>query len=164
MLAAQGHVNQTLLAELMREPYLALKPPKTTGPELFGAQYGAPVWERAQALGLGKEDTLATITAFTAHSIARAYHDFLPSQPDEIIVSGGGARNPVLMQMLRDLLAPARLVTSDQLGLDADAKEAIAFAVIAYETWHGRPGNVAAATGARHPVVLGSITPGAARR
>lgn len=159
-LAARGHIDQALLAELLQEPYLALKPPKTTGPELFGAQYGAPLWERAQARGVGTEDILATVTAFTAQSIARAYADFLPSRPDEVIVSGGGARNPVLMHMLRDLLAPARLLTSDEVGLDAEAKEAIAFAVIAYETWHGRPGNVAAATGARHPVVLGSITPG----
>lgn len=158
-LAARGHVDRRLLAELLREPYLALKPPKTTGPELFGAQYGAPIWERAQGRGLANEDIVATVTAFTAHSIARAYGDFLPSQPDEVIVSGGGARNPVLMQMLGEQIAPARLLTSDAVGLDAEAKEAIAFAVLAYETWHGRAGNVAAATGARHPVVLGSITP-----
>ncbi|MBI4785572.1 MAG: N-acetylmuramic acid 6-phosphate etherase [Chloroflexi bacterium] len=158
-LAAQGRVDDTLLAELMTEPFLAQQPPKTTGPELFGAQYGAPVWERAKRRGLHNEDIVATLTAFTAHSIARAYREFLPTQPDEVIVSGGGALNPVLMQILRDLVAPARVITSDDFGLPAEAKEAIAFALLAHETWHSRPGNVPAATGARHPVVLGNITP-----
>ena len=157
-LAAQGRVDDTLLAELMTEPFLAQKPPKTTGPELFGAQYGAPVWDRAKSRGLRNEDIVATMTAFTAHSIARAYRDFLPTWPDEVIVSGGGALNPVLMQMLRDLLAPVRVLSSDDFGLPTEAKEAIAFAVLAYETWYSRPGNVPAATGARHPVILGNIT------
>ena len=157
-LAAQGRVDDALLTELMTEPFLAQKPPKTTGPELFGAQYGAPVWERAKSRGLRNEDIIATMTAFTAHSIARSYRDFLPTRPDEVIVSGGGALNPVLMQMLRDQLAPARVLTSDDFGLPTEAKEAIAFAVLAYETWYSRPGNVPAATGARHPVILGNIT------
>ncbi len=80
--------------------------------------------------------------------------------PDEVIVSGGGALNPTLMGMLRAELAPAHVITSDDLGLPAEAKEAVAFAVLAYETWHGRPGNLPSATGARRAVVLGSITPG----
>jgi N-acetylmuramic acid 6-phosphate etherase len=158
-LAARGHVDETLLAELMREPYLKQTPPKTTGRELFGAQFGARVWEKAQARGLRAEDIVATMTAFTARSIAQAYRDFLPAPPDQVIVSGGGAHNPVLMAMLRDGLAPAQVLRSDDLGLSSEAKEAIAFAVLAYETWFGRPGNLATATGARHPVVLGSITP-----
>ncbi len=158
-LAAQGQVNAALLAELMQEPYLRQTPPKTTGRELFGAQFGARVWEQAQALGMADLDIIATLTAFTAHSIARAYQDFLPHMPDEVIVSGGGARNPTLMALLRDQLAPARVLTSDEIGLLSDAKEAIAFAMLAYETWHNRPGNLPAATGANHPVVLGTITP-----
>ena len=80
--------------------------------------------------------------------------------PDEVIVSGGGALNPTLMGMLRAALSPAHVITSDDLGLPAEAKEAVAFAVLAYETWHGRPGNLPGATGARRAVVLGSITPG----
>ena len=158
-LAARGRVDETLLAELMREPYLRQAPPKTTGRELFGAQFGARVWEKAHARGLRDEDIVATMTAFTARSIAQAYRDFLPVPPDQVIVSGGGAHNPVLMAMLRDQLAPAQVLRSDDLGLSSEAKEAIAFAVLAYETWFGRPGNLATATGARHPVVLGSITP-----
>jgi anhydro-N-acetylmuramic acid kinase len=160
-LASQGRVDEALLAELMQEPFLREKPPKTTGRELFGVQYGARVWEQAKARGLPDADIVATLTAFTAASIARAYADFLPTPVSEVIVSGGGALNPVLFEMLRERLAPARLLRSDDLGLGAEAKEAIAFAVLAYETWFGRPGNVPAATGARHPVVLGSITPGA---
>ncbi len=160
-LASQGHVDEVLLAELMREPFLHEKPPKTTGRELFGVQYGARVWEQAKARALPDADIVATLTAFTAASIARAFGDFLPTPLDEVIVSGGGALNPVLVGMLRERLAPARLLRSDDLGLGAEAKEAIAFAVLAYETWFGRPGNIPAATGARHPVVLGSITPGA---
>jgi len=159
-LAAQGTVDAELLAELMDEPYLRLPPPKTTGRELFGAQLGAQVWERGKARSLSDADIVATLTAYTARSIAQAYRDFLPGMPDEVIVSGGGALNPSLMGMLRAALLPASVLTSDDLGLPAEAKEAVAFAVLAYETWHGRPGNLPSATGARWAVVLGSITPG----
>lgn len=159
-LAAHGRVDETLLHELLQEPYLHASPPKTTGRELFGAQFSARVWERARARGLGDYDIVATLTAFTAHSIARAYRDFLPTFPDEVIVSGGGARNTTLMQMLRELLAPARVMPIDEFGIPSEAKEALAFAVLAYETYHHRPSNLPAATGARRAVVLGSITPG----
>jgi anhydro-N-acetylmuramic acid kinase len=160
-LAAQGRVNDKLLRELMDEPYLKQSPPKTTGRELFGAQFGAPVWERAQARGLSDHDIVATFTAFTARSIAHAYRDFLPTRVDEVVVSGGGALNRTLMQMLRDLLAPARVIAIDELGVKSEAKEALAFAILAHETWFQRAGNVPAATGARHAVILGNITPGA---
>lgn len=159
-LAAQGRVSDLLLAELLQEPYLRLPPPKTTGRELFGSQYGAQVWQRGHELGLAANDIIATVTAFSAHSIARAYADFLPQPPDEVIVSGGGAFNHTLLAMLADLLPASRVMTISDLGLPADAKEAAAFAVLAHETWHGRSGNWPPATGAAHPVVLGSITPG----
>jgi anhydro-N-acetylmuramic acid kinase len=158
-LAARGCVDAVLLAELMQEPYLRQSPPKTTGRELFGVQFGARVWEQAKTRGLSDHDIVATLTAFTALSIAQAYRDFLPRNPDEVIVSGGGARNLTLMRMLRDQLTPAHILTSDDVGLSSEAKEAVAFAVLAYETWHNRPGNLPAATGASHPVVLGNITP-----
>jgi len=158
-LAAQGRVDDILLVELMQELYLRQPPPKTTGRELFGVQFGARVWEQAKRRELRDHDIVATLTAFTAHSIAQAYRDFLPCFPDEVIVSGGGTRNPTLMAMLRDQLAPAHVIASDDLGLSSEAKEAVAFAVLAYETWHGRPGNLPAATGASRPVVLGNITP-----
>lgn len=163
-LAAQGCVDETLLRELLQEPFLHARPPKTTGRELFGAQFGAAVWARAKARGARDYDIVATLTAFTAHSIAQAYRDFLPTRVDEVIVSGGGARNLTLMRMLRELLAPARVIPIDELGIASEAKEALAFAVLAYETFHQRPGNLPSATGARHPVVLGSSTPGAQQR
>jgi N-acetylmuramic acid 6-phosphate etherase len=158
-LAARGRMDEALLRELLREPYLHQPPPKTTGRELFGAQFGARVWEQGLAQGLAPEDIVATLTAFTAASIAQAYRDFLPTLPDEVIVSGGGARNPTLMAMLRDHLPGIRVVPSDAVGLGVEAKEAVAFAVLAYETWHGRPGNLPAATGAHRAVILGDITP-----
>ena len=160
-LAAQGRVDAELLTALLQEPYLHRSPPKTTGRELFGAQFGARVWEQALARKLRPADIIATLTAFTAASIAQAYRDFLPTLPDEVIVSGGGTRNPTLMAMLRDQLPGIRVIPSDDVGLGVEAKEAVAFAVLAYETWHGRPGNLPAATGARNPVILGNITPGA---
>ncbi len=161
-LAARGQVDQTLLEKwIAAEPYFRLAPPKTTGRELFGAQYGAHLWAEAQARGLTDADYVATVTAFTARSIANAYREFLPEMPDEVVVSGGGAYNPTLLGMLAAEIAPAPVVTIDALGMPSDAKEAVAFAVLAYETWHNRPGNLPSATGARRPVVLGCITPGA---
>ena len=158
-LAAQGRVDETLLAELMQEPYLKQAPPKTTGRELFGAQFGALVWDKAKSRRTSDTDIIATLTAFTAHSITQAYRDFLPRWPDEVIVSGGGSLNRTLMAMLRNQLAPARVFPIDELGLPSEAKEAVAFAILAYETCHHRPGNLPAATGASHPVVLGTVTP-----
>jgi anhydro-N-acetylmuramic acid kinase len=157
-LAAQGCVDETLLAEWLTEPYYQLPPPRTTGRELFGRQRAVEYWQQATQRGLSPNDILATLTALTARSIDHAYRAFLPALPNEIIVSGGGARNRTLMSMLAERLAPARVTTSDEYGLGIEAKEAVAFAVLAYETWHQRPGNVPAATGARKPVVLGNIT------
>jgi anhydro-N-acetylmuramic acid kinase len=162
--AARGHIDESLLAQWMaNEPYFQQAPPKTTGRELFGAAYEEQLWQQAQRLGLDEADYLGTLTALTARSIACAYRNFLPAMPDEMILSGGGARNPTLMKMLAAELAPARLRTSDELGLQSEAKEAALFALLAYETWHGRPSNLPAATGAKHAVVLGDITLGGER-
>lgn len=158
--AQRGKVDEALLAELMEHPYLKMSPPKTTGREVFGQAFGDTVWQHSQARGLGAADLVATVTAFTAHSIAQAYRDFLPRFPDEVILSGGGAQNQALGAMLREQLAPARILLSDHVGIPSQAKEAIAFAVLAYESYHGRPGNLPAATGASTHVVLGNITPG----
>lgn len=163
VLAGQGRTDPVLLAELLADPYLRQAPPKTTGREYFGASYGQRVWDTARARGLSDPALIATLTAFTAHSIAQAYRDFLPRLPDEVIVSGGGAYNSTLIAHLREALAPARIRLCDEIGLAAAAKEAVAFAVLAYETWHGRPGNLPAATGARQAVILGNITPAAPR-
>lgn len=159
-LAARGRVNAALLAEWLAEPYFRQPPPKTTGRELFGSQYGEGLWRQIQAAGLPDEDAVATATALTAHSIVQAYRDSLPRIPDEVIVSGGGTHNATLMAMLHALLPQTQVRASDELGLPSSAKEAVAFAVLAYETWRGRPGNLPAATGAARPAMLGSLTPG----
>jgi len=160
-LAARGRLDERLLAELMAHPYLALPPPKTAGREQFGMTFGAKVWAQAGAQGLCAEDVVTTLTAFTAASIADAYRRFLPQVPSEVILGGGGANNPTLVAMLRQRLAPARLTTHEELGLSSEAKEAIAFAVLAFETLHGRPGNLPTCTGAGTQTVLGKIVPGA---
>lgn len=160
-LAGQGKVAEKLLDQWIgNEPYFKLTPPKTTGRELFGEQYGAVLWNLAKHANLSDADFAATITAFTARTIAHAYRDFLPALPEEVVVSGGGAYNRALLKMLAAEIAPARVRTIDELGMSPDAKEAVAFAVLAYETWHNRPSNLPSATGARKLVVLGSITPG----
>jgi len=159
-LARRGAVSRPLLAEWMSRAYFRRRPPKTTGREEFGRPAADRMYRQALGKGLEPRDALATATALTAESIAQAYRRFLPGTVDEVIVSGGGARNRTLMAMLADRLAPARVMTSDEFGLDADAKEAVAFAVLAAETIRGRPGNVPAATGARRAVVLGKIVPG----
>jgi len=164
-LAARGKIDQPLLASwLQNEPFFHQTPPKTTGREQFGEQTLVKFSQQAQEHQLNDSDYLATLSALTTHSIAAAYRDFLPIFPEEVIVSGGGSHNPVLMNSLKTLLAPARVLASDDLGLPTQAKEAVAFAVLAYETYHNRPGNLPAATGASHRVILGSITPGGSFR
>ena len=159
-LARRGRVHQDLLARLMRHPYLRRRPPKSTGPEEFGSGFAAAVVSEALAGGIGAGDLVATLTAFTAESIADAYRRFLPGPPDEVLLCGGGARNPALVDRLRGCLPAANVLLTDSYGLDADAKEAACFALLAAETIRGRPGNVPAATGAARAVVLGKIVPG----
>jgi anhydro-N-acetylmuramic acid kinase len=150
-IAARGRVNAALLRELMRDPYYRRKPPKSAGRE----QYGAAFVERLRRAGLPLEDLVATATVLTAATIALAVRQFGPA---ELIASGGGVHNPQIMAHLAGFLPDAAISTSTDHGIDADAKEAIAFAVLAYETWRGRPANLPSATGARRAVVLGDIT------
>lgn len=161
-LAAAGQLHEALLAELLTHPYFALQPPKSTGREEFGQPYAAAVIARGRAIGLNDADLAATVTAFTAHSIADAYRRFVtPLTPLEaVLLGGGGARNPTLRRLLTTALAPLPVTLTDDWGLPSDAKEAIAFAVLAYETAHGRIGALPTTTGARCPAILGSIAPG----
>ncbi|WP_216902241.1 anhydro-N-acetylmuramic acid kinase [Nocardia alni] len=154
--AARGRVDDDLLRLLLAEPYFRLPPPKTTGKELFHRGYLERVLRGRM---LTPTDIVATVTALTAHTIADALAPFAPA---EVIASGGGTRNPVLMSMLAEKLPAARLLTSDHLGLPSAAKEATAFAVLGFLTAHGLPGNHPACTGAARPVVLGSVTLGTA--
>jgi anhydro-N-acetylmuramic acid kinase len=159
-MAWRGRVSEKLLAELLRHPYLRRRPPKSTGREMFGPQFTDAFYARAYKAGLSAEDIVATLTAFTAASIAQAYARFLPGPVDEVVLCGGGARNATLVAMLCEWLAPADLVIVDDLGVSADAKEAVSFAILAYATIRGEPSNVPSATGAGRAVVLGKIVPG----
>jgi anhydro-N-acetylmuramic acid kinase len=153
--AARGKIDAALLAELNRHPYLTRPPPKSTGRELFGKSFAYPLLARFNDR---LDDLLATLTRFSADAIARSYRELCPALPDEVFVSGGGALNPILMRHLRELLSPIPVATTDALGIDPKAKEAIAFAVLANETLFGHPGNVPSVTGARGPRVLGKIS------
>ena len=160
-LAARGTVDEALLSRLMRHPFLRRRPPKTTGREEFGRQFADKVFGTGRARGLSPADIIATATAFTARSIADAYARHLPARVDEVILCGGGASNPTLVWMLREALTGGPIVRNmRELGIDPDAKEAISFALLAYLTVHGLPGNVPSATGAARQVVLGKIVPG----
>jgi len=160
LLAAQGTVDEMWLQDMLAHPYYERKPPKTTGRELFGATQAAELVQAGQARGLNDSSIIATLTALTAASIADAYRRFAPAPMTEVILGGGGARNPTLVHMLRHWLAPATVLKHEDVGLDSDNKEALVFALLAYETWHARPGIRPAFTGASHPVILGQITPG----
>ncbi|MGW4080574.1 anhydro-N-acetylmuramic acid kinase [Streptomyces asiaticus] len=154
-MAARGTVHEPLLERLLAEPYYALPAPKTTGKELFHASYLRAAL--AAAGPVPDDDVLATVTELTARTVADAVRSV---HATEVIASGGGTRNPTLMRALRRELGPIALRTSDDLGLPAAAKEAYAFAVLAFLTAHGLAGTVPSCTGARHASVLGSITPG----
>ncbi|MFE5917441.1 anhydro-N-acetylmuramic acid kinase [Streptomyces sp. NPDC056468] len=154
-LAGRGSVHEPLLLRLLEEPYYALPAPKTTGKEHFHLGH-----LRDALAGFGTlpaEDVVATLTMLTARTVADAVRAMGAT---EVIASGGGTRNPVLMRMLGQRLPGVALRTSDELGLPSAAKEAYAFAVLGFLTAHGLPGTVPSATGARHARVLGSITPG----
>jgi anhydro-N-acetylmuramic acid kinase len=157
--AAKGRIDENLLRKLLAHPYLKQEPPKTTGRETFGADFVLPLL-RAKG-GQTGVDVLATLTAFTAHSVKQAFDDFVAprARPTEIIVSGGGVKNLTLMGHLRRLFPREKVLSLAETGLDPDAKEALIFAVLANETVHGVPNNVPGATGARWPTVLGKVTP-----
>jgi anhydro-N-acetylmuramic acid kinase len=156
-IAASGEVDPKLLAKLLRDKYFRQKPPKTAGREQYGSDYVSKLLDTE----LSSEDLIATATALTAESIAAGVRNFvLPDmRVDEIFVSGGGTHNVTLMRMLRKAMDPIPVKETTEVGLDVDAKEAIAFAVLAYETLHSRPSNIPMATGAKRAVVLGKITP-----
>ena len=157
--AAKGRIDENLLRKLLAHPYLKQPPPKTTGREAFGADFVLPLL-RAKG-GQTGVDVLATLTAFSAHSVKQAFDDFVAprARPTEIIVSGGGVHNLTLMGHLRHLFPREKVLSLAETGLDPDAKEALIFAVLANETVHGVPNNVPGATGARWPTVLGKVTP-----
>jgi anhydro-N-acetylmuramic acid kinase len=149
---------------LHRHPYLALPPPKSTGRETFGRPFVYPLLDRWAGRAPSApersplDDLLATLTRFTAETIVRAYREHLPVFPDEVYLCGGGAANSTLRAHLTELCSPVPVRDTGTLGIDPQAKEAVAFAVLANETLFGHPGNVPRATGAAGGRVLGKIT------
>ena len=157
--AARGRVDAPLLESLLRHPFLRRKPPRSTGREEFGARFVAEARRRRPRLP--PDDLVATLTRFSAEATADAWRRFvLPrARPDEALLSGGGARNPVLARFLAEALAPIPVRALDDAGFPGAAREAAAFALLASETLAGVPSNVPAATGAARRVVLGKVTP-----
>jgi anhydro-N-acetylmuramic acid kinase len=153
-LARRGKVDGKLIGNLLKRAYYREAPPKTAGRE----QYGREFVKKLRETELSLLDLIATMTAFTPATIAAGVNRFVQFPVDEIIVSGGGTHNTQMLAYLKAFLPGARVRTTNEFGVDADAKEAIAFAMLAYETWHRRPGNLPSATGARRAVILGKIS------
>jgi anhydro-N-acetylmuramic acid kinase len=164
--AASGRVLDDVVRKLVRAPFFRQKPPRTAGREEFGREYAGRFLEICRSAS--KPDVVATATALTARSIAGSVRRFvLPKfagrrnrADHQMIVSGGGSKNPTLMRMLREEITPMGISVhfSDEFGLPAEAKEAVAFALLAHETWHRRPSNVPSATGAKRAAILGKIS------
>lgn len=161
-MAASGKVDRELLAQLLSHPYFDRKPPKTTGRELFGEAYAEGVLEEAGKRGLGPADFLATVTALTAESIAGACRRFICPfhKPGRMLVGGGGSFNRTLMGMLREAMRPlgTEVLTQEEAGGDSDAKEAVAFALLADCTLRGVPGALPKVTGASCGAILGKLS------
>ncbi len=156
-LATAGTADQALLEDLLRTPYFTRHPPKTTGREAFGVEFV----QALLAKPISRESMVATAAELTARTVVDAIERYiLPHMAvDELVVAGGGWKNPSIMGPIRDRLAGTVVKSIEEFGVGCDAKEAVAFGVLAYETYHGRPSNLPSATGADGPVILGSITP-----
>ena len=161
-LAKAGSVHLRFLRELLRHRYFARRPPKSTGREEFGAPFVERFLKRAARLNMSPPDQVATATALTTTSMARAYHDFiLPHNPlTDVYLTGGGALNPTLRAQFADALPGIRVQQLEETGYQSQSLEALAFAVLSYATLYGLPSNVPSATGAQAPIVLGKIVPG----
>jgi len=160
-LAVHGRIDDRAVERLWRHPYFRRPPPKSTGREVFNAR-----WLRREfghALNRRPLDVLATVTYFTAYSIAQSLQRFLPRQPQEVILSGGGVRNRTLRRHLTTLLAPIPVRSIESYGIPAQAKECAAFAYLALRAFHGEINHLPSTTGAREACILGAITPGRAR-
>lgn len=157
-LASQGMVHRELLEYMLRDEYLKRMPPKTTGREYYGKGYVEGLLNFCDLHRVTLQDCLATATRFTAESIRVGLSNFAPEKPDCLIVGGGGSRNPVLMRHLQDCLPQCEVMTNEKIGYDSDAKEAVAFAILASEAFESKVNNVPSVTGALHPVVMGKIS------
>jgi len=156
-IAAKGKVNEVLLNYMMKHPYLKKKPPKTTGREEFGESYVKKIIGKAREMNLKWEDIIATATYYTAKTITESYIKYLPEKPDEIIIGGGGSRNRVLMEMIKELNPKTKISLHEDYGIPSQAKEPLVMVILANETISGFPNNVPSATGALERVVMGKI-------
>lgn len=158
-IALSGNAIDALLRQMMRDPYLRKKPPKTAGREQFGREYVERIVAWGAKHGSRPVDLVRTATVFTSLSIAGALRRFVfrSTKVDELIVAGGGAKNPLIMAQLGAMLPGIEIVPASWFGVPSDAKEAFAFAVLAYEAWHGRANNLPSATGARKAVIMGKL-------
>jgi len=154
--AAQGSVNEDLLAEWLALPYIQKDPPKTTGREMFGAQF---VQEYLKKYKLKPNDWLATATMFTAQAIAQNIEPFITEETD-LVIGGGGSYNPTLLRMIKKAVPRIAVKRQEDLGYSSDAKEAVAMAILGNQTLNRQPSNVPSATGASKPVILGNVTYG----
>src|SRR2546422_8825625 len=158
--ARRGKPSRKVLEALLADPCFAAPPPKSTGRERFGPDYAARLLDDVKRAGGSDNDAVATATALTVETIARGIERWTPARPsDELVISGGGARNPRLVELLTTRVAPRPVVPFEALFFDGEAKEALVFAFLGFLTLLGAPGNLPAATGARGPRVLGHITP-----
>ena len=156
--AARGRICQPLLDRWLSDPFFVQAPPKSTGREYFGQDFTETCLSDAHAFGLTAADTIATLTELTAASMIDSYRRFLPALPDRVLLCGGGSRNTYLRQRIQARLGSSCSVqTTDEIGLNADSKEAVAFAILAYWRWHEIPGNLPRVTGASRSVLLGDI-------
>ncbi|MFL5478029.1 MAG: anhydro-N-acetylmuramic acid kinase [Gemmatimonadaceae bacterium] len=158
-LARAGRPVTKLVTELMAHPYFGMEPPKSTGRELFNSDYVQKLISAARSAGASDEDVIATAVQLTAESVGDAYRRFIPEPVSEVLVSGGGARNPALFDAITKAAAPMVVRHFDEVFFDGEAKEAVAFALLGYLHVTKRPGNVPSATGARGQRILGKRTP-----
>jgi len=158
-LARQGKVSRELLKSLLNDPYIKRKPPKSTGRSYFGVDFLKKIEDGKEEYQLTPYDLLATVTQFTSDSIVFSYKQWVQPKVkvDEWIVSGGGARNPMIFEELKKQLQPTTIILSDDVGIPGDAKEAIAFAILANELISGQPGNLPSVTGAHQETTLGVL-------
>jgi len=159
--ARRGKPLKRALDALLADPYFAEPPPKSTGRERFGIEFADHLIDLVRQAGGSDNDAVATATALTTETIARALERWTPDGGGdaELVISGGGARNPVVVEMLAARVRPRPVLPFDRLFFDGEAKEALAFAFLGFLTLAGKPGNLPAATGARGARVLGHVTP-----
>lgn len=159
-IASRGEISEELLEWLMQHPYLKRKPPKTTGRRDFGHKFAKKILERAAQLKLRNEDLIATLTKYTAKSIAESYRKYLPEIPDEMIIGGGGSYNKTLINMIREELEGVKIRFHDEFGIPVQAKEPLLMVILANELIHGHFNNIPSATGAKRKVIMGKIVLG----